>query len=214
MRRWWWMSIIWAALAAHAEIVDRIAVSVGHSVITEADLQKETRVTAFLNGEKPDFSAENKRRTAERMVDQTLLRGELELSRFPLPTAAETAATLKEVKDHYPNDAAWRRALAEYGISEADLRARLTWQLTLVRFIDIRFRPGIQIGDDEIRNYFNEHLRPELEKTHPGRTPSAENYRDSIEQTLISQAADKQVEEWLQQARRRARITFHEEVFR
>jgi len=202
-----------AAAAAGAAIVDRIAVSVGSRVITETDLDREIRITALLNNQKPDFSPAKKREAAERMVDQTLVRSELETSRYLLPSAADTEAALQEEKARYGNDAAYRHALAEYGVGEDDLKARLTWQLTLVRFIDVRFRPGIQIADEEILKYFDEHLRAALLLSHPDQKLSVDDYRGGIEQKLISQAADHQVEQWLKEARRRTRIQYHDEVF-
>jgi hypothetical protein len=199
---------------ALAEIVDRIAVSVGNRVITETDLDREIRITALLNGEKPDFSTAHKREAAERMVDQTLVRNELEASRYLLPSAAEADAALKEEKSRFPDEAAYRRALGEYCVSEEDLRTRLSWQLTLVRFIDVRFRPGIQISDDEIRDYFNDHLRALRMQAHPGQSPSIDEYRGEVEQILISQSANQQVEQWLKEARKRTRIQYHDEALR
>jgi hypothetical protein len=202
------------ALAARGAIIDRIAVSVGNRVITETDLDREIRITAFMNDAKPDFSAANKRETAGRMVDQTLVRTEIEVSRYLLPTPGEVDAALKELKNRYPDEAAYRGALAQYGISEDDLKTMLLWQLTLVRFIDARFRPGIQIGDEDLRKYFNEHLRSTLEQAHPGKSPSFDDYREGIQQTLTGEAANQQVEQWLKDARGRTRIDYHEEVFR
>jgi hypothetical protein len=201
------------AVGAGAGIIDRIAVSVGNRVITETDLDKEIRITAFLNNEKPDFSPANKRKTAERMVDQTLVRNEIEDSRYPPPTAAETEAALQEEQTRLGGDAPYRRALAEYGISEEDLKARLTWQLMLLHFLDVRYRPGIQISDDEISKYFDEHLRAAWMQAHPGQTPTEDDYHASVEKTLISQAADLQVQQWLKEARRRTHIEYHDEVF-
>ncbi len=209
---------IWILLAgwpgcASAEIIDRIAVSVGSRVITETDLDREIRITAFLNNEKPDFSPANKRQTAARMVDQTLIRSELEASRYPPPSAADTEAALQEEKTRLGGEAAYRRALAAYGIREDDLKARLTWQLMLLGFIDARFRPGIQIGAEEIRKYFDDHMRAGLIAAHPGQKPSMDDYRAGIEETLISQAANQQVEQWLKEARRRTHIQYRDEVF-
>ena len=201
-------------LAVHAAIIDRIAVSVGNRVITVADLDREVRITAFLNNAKPDFSAANKRKTAERMVDQTLIRSEIEVSRYLLPTAGEIDAALRELKNRYADEPAYRGALAQYGISEDDLKTMLLWQLTLVRFIDARFRPGIQISAGQIQKYFNEHVRPSLEQAHPGKSASLDDYREGIEQTLTGEAANQQVEQWLKDARGRTRIDYHEEVFR
>jgi hypothetical protein len=199
---------------ALAEIVDRIAVSVGSSVITETDLDREIRITSLLNNQKPDFSPANKRQTAERMVDQTLVRNEMQESRYPPPSAADTEAALQEEKARYGSDAVYRRALAEYGVSEDDLKARLAWQLMLVRFVDVRFRPGIQITGEAIRKYFDEHMRAGLLQAHPSQTPSVDAYSAGIEQTLISQVADQQVDLWLKEARRRNHIQYHDEVFR
>jgi Fe-S cluster biosynthesis and repair protein YggX len=186
---------------------------VGSRVITETDLDREIRITALLNNEKPDLSPASKRRTAERMVDQTLVRNEMQESRYPPPTAADTEAALQEEKARYGDEAAYRRALAAYGVSEEDLKARLAWQLMLVHFIDVRFRPGIQITSEEIVKYFDEHMRSAWMQAHPGQTPSANENRASIEQTLIGQAADQQVEQWLKEARRRNHIQYHEEAF-
>jgi len=206
--------VLMAILPAQAAIIDRIAVSVGNRVITATDLDREIRITAFLNNAKPDFSAASKRTTAGRMVDQTLLRNEIEVSRYVLPTPAEVDAALKELKNRYPDESAYRNALAGYGISEDDLKTRLFWQLTLVRFIDARFRPGVQIGDAEIRKYFDEHVRPALEQAHPGKPTSLDDYRERIEQTLTGDAANQQVEQWLKDARGRTRIDYHEDLFR
>jgi len=207
-----WLSGLLVA-AAGAAIIDRIAVSVGNRVITETDVDREIEITALLNKEKPDFSLTNKRASAGRMVDQALIRNELEESRYPPPTAAEIAAALDEEKVRFGNDAAYRRALAEYGVTEEDLKARLTWQLMLVRFIDARFRPGIQIGDTEILKYFDDRMRAGLIAAHPGQTPSVDAYRAGIEQKLAGQAADQQMEQWLNETRRRTHIQYREEVF-
>ena len=215
-RRCWVLGAgCWFYLAASCsgEIIDRIAVSVGNRVITAVDVEREIRITAFLNKGKPDFSGASKRAAAERMVDQLLVRNELEASRYPPPTAAETAAALQDEKARLGDEAAYRRALAGYEITEDDLKARLTWQLMLLRFLDVRFRPGIQISEEEIRDYFNEHMRARVTAAHPGQTPSMDEYRAEIEQTLISQAAERQVEQWLKEARRRTRIQYHDEVF-
>ncbi|MGC9946648.1 MAG: hypothetical protein ABSF64_09805 [Bryobacteraceae bacterium] len=196
-----------------AEIVDRIAVSVGNRVITETDLDREIRITAFLNNAKADFSPASKRETAGRMVDQALVRNELEASRYLPPSAADTEAALQEEKARFGDNAAYHGALARYGIGDDDLKARLTWQLMLVRFIDVVFRPGVQIGDAEIQKYFDEHMRAGLVRAHPGTPPAVDDYREGIEQKLVSQAADQQVEQWLREARRRTHIQYHDEVF-
>ena len=48
------------AAASSAAIIDRIAVSVGNRVITETDVDREMRITAFLNNTLRRASARKK----------------------------------------------------------------------------------------------------------------------------------------------------------
>ena len=206
--------LVTLGIAAHGEIIDRIAVSVGSSVIAASDLDREIRVTAFLNGVKPDFSAAAKRATAERMVDQALVRHELEISRYPLPEATVAQPALAELqKAHYKTAEEFQRALADYGITEQDLKDELVWQVTLLRFVDVRFRPGVQVSDQEIQDYFEKSVRPVAQAAHPGESVSLEDYRSQIEETLTGQRADQEINTWLKETRKRTEIVFHEEVF-
>ena len=201
--------------ALGAEILDRIAVSVGNRVITATDLDREIRVTAFLNGAKPDLSAANKRATAERMVDQKLIRHELETSRYPVPAASEVEPELDAFRKRYfTSDADYHRALGQAGITEADLKAELLWQRTLLLFIDVRFRPGVQVSDQEIQDYFDHTVAPAARAAHPGETPNLQQYRAEIEQKLTGEKVDQEVDRWLKQVRQRTEIVFHPEVFR
>ena len=73
------------ACIAGAEIIDRVAVTVDKRVITESEIVRQIRITAFLNNEQPDFSASSKRVTADRLVEQVLIRRELESTRYSAP---------------------------------------------------------------------------------------------------------------------------------
>jgi hypothetical protein len=200
--------------AARADIIDRIAVSVGSHVITLSDLEREIRVTAFLNGVQPDFSPAGKRATADRMVEQRLIRDELENSRYPVPAPAEVEPQLEAFqKKYYPGADAYRKALARYGITGQDVRDELLWQRTLLLFIEVRFRPGVQVSDKEIQDYFDKTVAPAARLAHPGQPIALEDYRAQIERTLTGERVDQEMDRWLEQARMRTEIVFHPEVF-
>jgi hypothetical protein len=200
---------------ARAGIIDRIAVSVGYRVIAESDLHREIRVAAFLDGVKPDFSPAGKRAAAERMVEQVLIRRELEVSRYPVPSAAEVAPVLEAFKkERFPKDEAYQRALADYGIADGDVKDLLLWQRTLLLFIEVRFQSGVQVTGPDIQEYFDKVVKPAAEAAHPGQPIGLEDYRDRIEQTITGQRADLEMNTWLKEARNRTEIVFHEEVLR
>jgi hypothetical protein len=199
---------------AYAEIIDRIAVSIGNNVITTSDVDREIRVTAFQAGVKPDLSPANRRATAQRMVEQRLIRREMDLSHYPLPQASEAEPLLQQLRTtRYPNDADFRQALADYGITEQDVKDELLWQLTLLRFIEVRFRPGVRVSDEEVQEYFDKQVKPAAQAAHPGQPITLEDYRSQIENRLAEQRTDSEVDKWLQEARKRTEIVFHEEAF-
>jgi hypothetical protein len=199
--------------AGYAVIIDRIAVSVGNRVITESDLIREIRVTAFLNGTEPDLSPAGKRAAAGRMVEQQLIRTELEASRYPLPSPEEVAPVLEKFEQEHFGAADFRRQLQAAGLTEQDLKDELLWERTLLRFIEIRFRPAVQVSDQDIEEYFAKVVEPAAKAAHPGQPVGLEDYRAGIEQTLLGQREDQEMDAWLKDAQRRTAIVYHAEAF-
>jgi hypothetical protein len=199
---------------APAEIIDRIAVSVGPQVITSSDIDREFRVVAFLSGKPAETGAAARRAVAGRMVEQRLIRRELEVSRYPVPSPSEVEPVLDQLKrERFPTDAAWRSALAEQGISEQEVKDEMLWVRTLVFFTDSRFRSDVQVSDEEARDYFEKTVKPAAEAARPGRSVSLEDYRDQIEETLAGRRADQELDKWLAEARARTEIVYHDEAF-
>src|SRR5437762_42712 len=144
--------------AGRAEIIDRVAVVVGNSVITESEILREIRLTAFLNGEPLDFSPASKRKTAERLVEQRLIRNEINVSLYPAPAPDALELMTKEVRERFGSPERYRQELQRTGVTEDDLKAHLQRTVATLRFLDFRFRPGMQITEEEIRKYFDEQL--------------------------------------------------------
>jgi parvulin-like peptidyl-prolyl isomerase len=203
------------AAAAPGEIVDRIAVSVGRRVITQSDLDRAIRVAAFQDGIKLDFSTARKHAVAQSLIEQKLIQNELENSRYPLPDPAELAPAIERFKaEHFKDDAAYRAALAQYGITEQDFRDMLLWQRTLLLFVQVRFETGVQFTDAEVQSYFEKTVKPAAEAAHPGQPVSIEDFRDQIGKTLTGQRTDQQLDAWLRDVRRRTNVVIHEEVLK
>jgi len=197
----------------HAEIIDRIAASVGNLVITASDLDRQIRVAAFLNRTQPDFSPASRRAMAERMVDQKLILRELDNSRYPAPAAAEVDPIFEKFKkDNFASDEEYRRALADDGVSEQDVRDQLLWERRLLLFIDVRFRPGVQVSAQDIEDYFTRVVEPAARAAHPDQPVTLDSYRAQIEEKLTGDRVDQQMNAWLANAKRRTDVVFHEEA--
>ena len=209
------LALMAPVLSAHAEIIDRIAVTVDKIVITESDIVDQMRVAAFLNDEPLDLSAAARRQSARRLVEQALILREMEITRYPAPSLAEADLVLEQIRKRFGSTDGYQSKLDEYGIGEDDLRRSLLRQITTLRFIDFRFRPGIAVTDREIEQYYREKLLPELSKNGSSTPPpSLDDSRDEIEEVLINQRVDEALDRWLAAAASQARIEYREEAFR
>jgi len=128
--------------AAHAAVLDRVAVTIGKDVVTESEVMEEIRLTDFQNQSPLDVSPKARLAAAERMVDQDLIRGEMKLESFAPPSAGVTGVdqTLREFRQaHFRTHALYLASLKKYGITEDQLKRYLVWQLAALRFTDQRF---------------------------------------------------------------------------
>lgn len=211
-----WMLLLACTLTpGSAEIIDRIAVTVGTGVITESEIVREVRLTAFLNGEPPDFSPESKRKTAERMVEQRLILNEFESSRYPAPGPEAVDQMMQSLRsEQFQNADQYSNSLKALDLTEDELKAHFLRQLITLRFIEFRFRPGVQITDAEVETFFRTKLLPELRKTHPNGEFPIDDFREQAEEALIDERIDRESEQWLKASKARTRVVFRPELFR
>jgi hypothetical protein len=172
-----------------AGVVDRVAVVAGKTVILESEVLQELRITAFLNGQSPDTSPEQRRAAAERLVDQALIRDEMEIGRYPQPSEAEAGELLGQFRrENYPNGAAFSAVLNKYGITEEQLRRRLLWQAAALRFTEVRFKPAVTQALD----------------------PQSANRESDAE---AGDPVQREMEAWLKDKRANTRVQFKKEAF-
>jgi len=181
----------------YAEIIDRIAVTVGKQVITMAQIETEIRVTAFLSEAKPEITDAKRREAAGRLIDQTLVRREIEITRFPAPKPEDLVPLLAQAKSIHGDG--YAGALKDSGLTEEDLAQHLLWQLTLMRFVQYRFQPGISVSDTEVRELYNE--QSAKLKAQGKETPPFEAARKDLELVLTQRYVDKALEKWLVEQR-------------
>ncbi|MGE5644869.1 MAG: hypothetical protein ACM336_03650 [Acidobacteriota bacterium] len=196
-----------------SEIIDQVAVTIDDQVITTSQIIQEIRVTAFLNGEKPDFSAANRRKTADRLIELALVRHEMELTRYRQPGLADVQGTLKQVESRFKDAEAFRRALAAEKITQAQLETSLLEQAALLRFIDLRFRPEVQVQESDVERYCENVYLPELRKRGVTPEPTFESVRQQCTEEFTTSLVDRRVDTWLKDSRERSRIVYMEEAF-
>jgi len=202
---------ILAGSLLNAEIIDRMAISVANQVITEGEIEEQIRLAAFLNREQPDLSIEQKKKAAGRLVEQALVKRDMELSHYPIPPLTEASDALAKVKALYPDAARYQQALKQYAVTEDGLQRWLWWQLTFLRFTDYRFRSAIQISDAEIQTYYQQQV-PKWREQRVNPIPSLEDTRESIAEILTQQKIDQALEKWLEDTRKQVSVKYLDET--
>jgi hypothetical protein len=211
------LSVALLLTAAHAAVLDRIAATVGKHVITESDILLEMRIAAFLD-QKPidaqmEQSGDQKRKAVDRLIDQYLLLLEASTSRQVLPTVADAHQLLEQVKAQYSTETEYRAALARYGITENQLSEHLLSGIRALRFTDLRFRPEVQLSDDDLKDYYNQ-MAAQWTRANSTQVPTFEASRDQIEKLLTDQRVTQALDRWLGTTRSETEILYKEDVFK
>jgi len=201
--------LLCTAAASAGEIIDRIVATVDHRAILQSEWDDAVRFECLMN-ERPlsSVSAEDRRKSLDRLIDQTLLREQMDASSFPRATAAEVAARIRELRDQSPlwkSDEGWNRALANYGLVDDEIAEHVAMQLDMGRFIDLRFRPNIHIDPRTVEEYYVEQLLPELRRSGSAEITLKEA-SPKIEELLVQQRMDEMLTAWLRNLRQQTPV--------
>jgi len=202
------------AAGSNSVVLDRIAVIVGKRVIKTSDIDRDLRLTAFLNREPLRSDSDNKRHSAERLIDQEIIRQEIVSGGFRRPAESQAAGFENQLtRDRFGGaEARLQEELTRYGLSASDLREQLLWQLTVLSFIDQRFQAGAVVTDEDVRSYYDQHMA-DLRRQNP-QASSYESLAPQIRKLLEGERVNQNFNQWLGQARSRYRIEYKQEALK
>jgi hypothetical protein len=207
--------LLCSSTALHAEIIDRIAVTVGNEVITDSMIRQQLRLSALYDSQEPDFSIESRRKAAETLVSRILLTAEMEESRYPDPEMREVMEAAREVLFvRYPNEDAYLKDLARRGLTEEEVRLFMQSMIRSVNFVELRFRAGVQVSSEDIARYYASEFTDYWKRTEGGKPrPPLDEVADEIEEWITQDRITEASEAWLKQTRATAEVRFRDEVF-
>ncbi len=195
--------------ASAGEIIDGIVATVNGHAILLSDVDEALRYEALLNGRGLDtFTQADRKAALSRLIDQELLREQMEGLNYRHIGAEELRQQLLRVRKQFPEaatDEAWRALLARYGFTEEELSQRIASQLDTVQFLDLRLRPSVHIEAPAIEAYYRDRFLPELRKSGAPEVPLAD-VSGKIEEVLAQQRMDELLNEWLRNLREQSDI--------
>lgn len=192
-----------ATSQAAPQVIDRVAVVVRKTIITESEIVQDLHLTEFMNGEPRDDRAAARRAAAERLVDQQLLRNEMNVTHFAAPPASDAGQLLYQFKKRFRSDTEYRAALQRYGITEDELKQQLLWQVAVMRFTDFRFKSEVPPPTNEGAD----------RAAAPNTIKANANAPKGSSKAPAPESVDQQMETWLKEARTNNKVTFKTEAF-
>jgi peptidyl-prolyl cis-trans isomerase SurA len=187
-------------------LLDRLVAVVNGDVILESDVDEERRFEEI----QPYRSAEESTREKliERLVNRALILQQAALQPEDAVPDKDLDAQLATVRKDIPackqyhceTDAGWKKFLGDHGFTEEEFRERWLQRMQLLKFIEVRFRNGIRIKDDEIKAYYEKTMLPEYAKRNAP-PPPLETVKRRIEEVLLQQEVGALLEDWLKSLR-------------
>jgi peptidyl-prolyl cis-trans isomerase SurA len=195
---------------SRAEVVDRIVATVNGHVILQSDWNEELRYEALPNGRAlNEFTDEERKAALDRLIDQELLGEQMKSAAFQHASEADAAARVAAARKHYPQaatDQGWQALLAQFQLTEKDLVAHVRHQIDLMRLVDARLRPAVQIDSKSIEAYYREKFVPQLKESGAGEI-ALDDVSGQIRELLTEQKVNELMVSWLQTLRSESKVS-------
>lgn len=195
-----------AAPGARAEIVDGIAAIVGTSALTLSDVDAELGIAALLERRPLEAQPEQRREALARLIERQLVLEDLALAPFLAAQPDEVEAQLERLRaERYLDGLDFEAALRHYGVTARAVRNFLAARLGLERFVEFRFKTGLDPGQEALRAYYQEEYAPRRREQGEAVEP-LETVASQIARILVERQANELLAERLKELRALHRV--------
>jgi peptidyl-prolyl cis-trans isomerase SurA len=193
---------------AGAEEIDRVIAAVNGRIIAESDLRLARNLNALLVFGKQDPGSEPARaEQISRLIDLELIRQELES--FPLDPGEQTMieTRVEELKSGYAEIGGIEPIMRRLGLRPDELQSYLRLQASILRFVNLRFRPFVSVTPEDVSAYYREKLVPRLQNAKAA-VPPVEQVSPGIEDILKEEKVSTALDNWIREIREHSRIEY------
>jgi hypothetical protein len=188
--------------------LDHVVTMIGSNVILQSDVEQEMHLSALeplliLPGQNTPDSA------LLRLIDRTLILQQMEQQQQPTTTpGAEAEKSLAELRKQIPacsqfrceTAEGWAAFLRSNNLNEEVVDERWSQRMAMLSFIDLRFRSGIRITQEQIATYYQKTLQPALAKDNQ-KTPPLAEVSARIQEILLQQQVSGLFQDWVSSLR-------------
>lgn len=189
------------------KLEDRVLAVVDEDPILASDLNR-----AIALGLKPPREGENetvfRRRVLNELIEERLRFHEIDRFGFEAVPVDQIDAQVAQIRGRFPDEKAFQAMLKEQGLTLKQLRQLVARQLMVLTYVDEQLGPRVFVSLDDITNYYQGVLTPEMQKRGQP-VPPLEDVRDDIRTVLKERRLNEAIEDWTEELRREADIRIY-----
>ncbi len=146
-----------------AEVLDKIIATVNQEPITQSELRKtEDTLSKQLKDDKkalnPSEQAELKNYALSRLIDETLLKQQIEKSQIKVSESELKQALDSILKRNNMNDEALKKDLSGKGLTLEQYKEDIRKQMVRLRYFSQNFGSKIKVSDEEVNAYYSQNV--------------------------------------------------------
>jgi hypothetical protein len=194
-------------------VLDRVVAVVNNQAILASDLGEEVSL-AILDPNQDGQALPTPRQTLEQLIARTLIEQQIRQDDAQNidPQPEEVKSRMAEIRKDLPacmhqncvSDEGWKAFLAAHDLTPERVESYLRYRLRILRFIELRFRQGISISDDEVETYYRNTLLPQYRA---GETvPQLDQVSSRIQEILLQQQVNHLFDDWLLKLRNQGEV--------
>jgi hypothetical protein len=186
---------------------------VNKHVILSSDLVDEIRISV-LDANSGGQGELTRQRALEQLISRTLIEQQMRQEDMQSiePSQQEVEVRLDQIRRQLPacvhqncaSDAGWKAFLVSHGLTSERVESYLRYRLEILRFIEQRFRQGIQISQQQVETYYHDTLLPQYAPGEP--VPPLPEVAPRIEEILLQQEVNALFDNWLNNLRQQGDV--------
>jgi hypothetical protein len=204
----WLMVGLAAGHCANAQVpIDQIVELVNGDIITRSDLLWSIALSPDAPSPEHQISSDILKQKLDYMIDQKLI--EQEAARMPAAEISqdEINKARNELIASFGSAEVFRRRVESVGLTQQRIDRLLRERILIDKYIDFRFRSFVFVTDQEVQQYYESRLVPELRRRNAVPPPLSDSrVRDQIVAILKQQKVNDELDQFLKDLRARADI--------
>ena len=175
---------------APADLIDRVLAVVAGQVIMLSDVRGVMQLGLVDTAGARDAQSA----ALTQLIERQLILAEVDRYVVEEPTPDAIERRLVRVRAIFSSEAQFGEALAEAGLSDADLRQIVRDDIRIDAYLDQRFAAAVQPTDEELLTYYRRH---EGDFTQGGRIVPFADVRETVGSRLAAERRQELIADWV-----------------